>query len=344
MKTIKSVWLLSAILSVLFFSCRKAELAPQDDASVASCHNPGGGGDDDDYGGGGGGAVDTTGISFCSPYTVSLCSKNGVVVGDVTVQTGSDRNTYVRYTLLPDWYFISCSLFAGDETAIPVNGSGVANTSNFPYQKIFTSAYTQYMFKLNGLPSLYTVAANAIVLKVVNNRILDGQIVWGDACSGIRINRYDWATKFNYTRLNCMVVDICSKPLKTYFDSTVNGLPIAWPATGSITMSLTGDVTINVAGYTYTEAEGRAIYNTMNTNNSPESRNGFIHIAALKLSGTNYSLDADVQAAVSTVEGWLLTRGKLSPNNLPVCTNQAVKNAIVYLDRWIYMYTCPDRR
>jgi hypothetical protein len=339
MKTIRSVWLLSAILGILLFSCRKAEITPPNDAPVASCY--GGGGGDDEYGGG---SVDTTGISFCSPQTVSLCTKTGVVIGDVTVQTGSDRNTYVRYSLLPDWYFVSCSLFAGDETAIPVNSYGVALTSNFPYQKIFTSAYQQYMFKINGLPALYTVAANAIALKVVSNRIVDGQIVWGDGCSGNRINVSNWATKFNYARLNCMVADICSKPLKTYFDSTVDGADIVWPATGTVTMSLTGNVTVNVAGYTYTEAEGRAIYNTMNTNNSPEARNGFIHIAALKLSATNYSLDADLLSAVTTIEGWLVTRGKLSPNNLPTCNNQAVKNAIVYLDRWIKMYTCPDRR
>ena len=169
---------------------------------------------------------------------------------------------------------------------------------------------------------------------------MDGQIVWGDGCSGNRITPSNWATKFNYTRLNCMVADICSKPLKTYFDST----QIAWPTTGTISFDLSGILTVNVAGFDYTEAEGRAIYNTMNWSASPESRTAFIHIATLKLSGTNYALDADLQAAVSTIETWLTTKGKISPTNMPTCSNLPVKNSIVYLDRWIKMYTCPDRR
>ena len=376
MKTIKSLWLLTAILSVLFFSCRKADITPND-LAVASCSNPGGGGGSDEggggggdngggghdghdggnggddnggggggYGGGGGGGytytpVDTTGLSFCSPVTVPLCTRTGLTIGSLTVQTGSDRNTYVIYSLTGDWYLKTCSLFAGNDNAIPTS------IFNFPYQIIYaTNTYHSGILKINGLPSIYTVAASAMALKVVNNRIVDGQIIWGDGCSGtaISFNSNTWGTKFNYTRLNCMVVDICSKPLKTYFDSTLNGLPIAWPSTGTITLSLTGDVTVNVAGYSYTEAEGRAIYNTMNTNNPPESRDGFVHVAALKLSATNYSLDPDLNSAVTTIESWLVTRGKLSPTNLPVCTNLAVKNAIVYVDRWIHMYTCPDRR
>lgn len=358
MKTIKSLWLLSAILSVLFFSCTKADVTPND-LAVASESNHGHGDDEEgggngggDYGGGGscggGGGytpVDTTGLTFCSPVTVPLCTRAGLTIGSVTVQTGSDRNTYVIFALTGDWYFKTCSLFAGNDNAVP------AYSTNFPYQISFNS-YTvhSYIFKISGLPSIYTVAANAVALKVVNNRILDGQIVWGDGCSGVSINSSSsscnntWGIKFNYTRLNCMLVDICSKPLKTYFDSTFNGLPIAWPATGSITLSLTGAVTVNVAGYSYTESEGRAIYNAMNGNNPAESRTGFIHIAALKLSGTNYSLDPDLNSAVTTVETWLATRGKLSPTNLPACTNVAVKNAIIYIDRWIKMYTCPDRR
>ena len=55
MKTIKSLWLLTAILSVLFFSCRKADITPND-LAVASCSSPGGGGGGggSDEGGGGG--------------------------------------------------------------------------------------------------------------------------------------------------------------------------------------------------------------------------------------------------------------------------------------------------
>ena len=382
MKTSKSVWLLTAILSVLFFSCRKADVTPND-LAVASSSNCGGGGggngggddegggggngggdghdghdgDDggDDNGDGGGGGnggggggytpVDTTGLSFCSPVTVSLCTKNGVVIGSLTVQTGSDRNTYVVYSLVGDWYLSTCSVFAGYDNAIPVNNSGVAATNSFPYRtRLNSSTYHSCVIKINGLPSIYTVAANAVAQKVVNNRKVDAQSVWGDGCSGNTITSSNWATKFNYARLNCMVADICSKPLKTYFDSTLNGVQIAWPSTGNITMSLTGNVTVNVAGYSYTEAEGRAIYNTMNGNNPAESRTAFIHIATLKLSGTNYSLDADLQAAVTTIENWLQTKGKLSPTNLPSTSNLAVKNASIFLDRWIKMYTCPDRR
>ena len=191
------------------------------------------------------------------------------------------------------------------------------------------------------------------------------QATWGDGCSGTRINPLNWATKFNYIKGNCMTEEeeICAKPVNYFFDSTVNGVDIAWPdVNGSpiplvdslgqpvldilglpVVIGNNGNVTIG--GKNYTEAEGRAIFHCYTGATMPDSKNGFINLAALKLSSTAFgqAKDASLVMAVNTIETWLLTKGKLSPTNLPT-GNAAVRNAANFLSNWIKIYTCTDRR
>ena len=128
-------------------------------------------------------------------------------------------------------------------------------------------------------------------------------------------------------------------PVHYFFDSTLNGVDIPWNDVNGLGAE-NGDVTI--AGYEYTEAEGRAIYNTI-TNGYSDSRDGFIQVATLKLSSTNYPQELELLTAVTTIESWLLTRGKLTPDNCGG-NNTAVRNAINFLNSWIPRYACSDRR
>jgi hypothetical protein len=89
--------------------------------------------------------------------------------------------------------------------------------------------------------------------------------------------------------IGCKVVDECSLSQGYYF---------AKP--GPTWLS---DVT--VGGYTYTEAEGRAIWNCSNKGGISDSKKGFTQVAALKLSGAYPTSDAAINADVVTVETWL---------------------------------------
>ena len=382
MKTFKSAWLL-CIITLVFFSCQKADLtslnSQKDDVASISmpgddsreeggvtlssindweefCHNP----PESD-------GVDTAGLTFCTRMTVPLCTSRGINIGSVTVKTGSDKNTYVTYTLIPNWYFYEINLYVGSDVAIPLTSYGYANPTRYPYEKSFYSAQQSWSFRISGLPSYFTVSAQATAVKVSYSRIVDQQMAYGDGCSGTRINLLNWATKFNYIRGNCMTEEeeICSKPVNYYFDSTVNGADIAWPdvngsplelldSLGQPVLDLLGlpivignnNGNVTVAGQNYTEAEGRAIYKTVYTGATmPDSKNGFIQVAALKLSSTSLTQakDPTVLMAVNTIEAWLAQKGKLSPTNLPT-GNTAVRNAANYLSSWIKIYTCSDRR
>ena len=371
MKTIKSLGLL-CIFTLVLFSCQKTDLTSlnNDGNDVASaygeddgareegattlasiwnweefCHNP----PDDD-------GIDTSGIIFCTRMTVPLCTSRGVNIGTVTVKTGDDKNTYVTYELIPNWYFYEINLYVGTEAGIPLTSYGYANPTRFPYEKSLNSPKQSWTFRISGLPSFFTVAAQATAVKVTYNRIGDMQTAWGDGCSGTRINLLNWATKFVYIKGNCMTEeeDICAKPVNYFFDSTVNGADIAWPDVNGSGIVLdvlglpilgSGNGNMTIGGHNYTEAEGRDIFNTVTTGVMPDSKNGFIHLATLKLSYTSYAQakDATLLSAVATIESWLAAKGKLSPTNLPT-GNASVRNASNYLATWIKIYTCSDRR
>ena len=349
MKTIKSVWLLSAILSVLFFSCKKSlELEPGTRAET-------------NYSDGissesGSTEIQSTAIpalgsyltnvTFCSPIVVPLCAGQHINIGTVTVKTGSDNNVYVTYSLKSNWYIKELHLYAGDDNGIPVNGSGNPVPGHFPYSETFLPPYIvqEYTFVIPNLPSSFTVAAHAAVVKIAsgNGNIIDQQTAWGDGCAGtpIVVDQGNWGTKFTYNKGNCEPPDICSKAVHYYFDSTINGEDIPWVDVNG--PSFYGNVTIG--GLNYTEAEGRAIYNTTGVNGTSDAKKAFISVATLRLSGTNYSQETNLLLSVTTIDTWLTTCGKLSPSNLPAYNNYAAHQAADYIQGWVSTHICADRR
>jgi hypothetical protein len=344
MKTFKSVWLLAAILSVVFFSCRKSlDFEPgtrsQNNSTNISSE-----------------AVSSTTVAgyslltqvtFCSPVTVPICAGQNSNIGSITVKTGSDNNVYVTYTLKGNWFLTQLHLFAGDDAGIPINGSGNPVPGLFPYTYTFSAPYTvqEYTFIIPNIPSTCTIAAHASVAKISTGNgniiVLDQQTAWGDGCTGTRItSQGNWGTKFTYNKGNCEPPEICSKAVHYYFDSTLNGEDIPWVDVNG-TGTSNGDVTIG--GYSYSEDEGRAIYNTIDVNSMSDAKKAFMNVATLRLSFTNYSQEADLLLAVTTIDTWLATCGKLSPSNLPAY-NYAVRGAADYIHSWIGTHICPDRR
>lgn len=109
---------------------------------------------------------------------------------------------------------------------------------------------------------------------------------------------------------------LCSYSQGFYF-----GNKKAWPAP-----------TVEVAGYTYTESEARAIWGAKNGKGGiTDSKKAFCQIVAIKLSGTTVP---EVLGYVAIAEAWLATVGKLSPSNLP-SGNKDVSNAAGAISEFI---------
>ncbi len=75
-----------------------------------------------------------------------------------------------------------------------------------------------------------------------------------------------------------------------------------------------GNVTIG--GYSYTQAEGVAIWKSSNAGGIGTAKKVFLQAAAIKLSGTNVSPTATVWPYVQAIDAWLTTLPKLTPANV----------------------------
>lgn len=345
MKTLTSVSLL--VLALVFFSCKKSteeillnDTTAGDNIEMQASPNSG--------------TPYVSGeLSYCGEQTVPLCAGQNINVGHMTVRTGMDGKVYVTYKTYGLWFFRKLHLYVGPQSGIPTNGSGNPVPGAFPYTKSFNMPYTvqQYTFVIPNMPESFVVAAHAEVVRLgglLGNGILQQETAWGDGCNGSPINGSpsgNWGTYFNYTQVNCATLpEICSYPVNYYFDSLINGVPIAWTDVNGYGAN-NGQVT--VAGFNYTEAEGRAIYNTPNPNGvEPISKRAFANVATLKLCQTNYVQDPLLLEAVTVTEAWLTLQGKLSPTNLPsnLLGNLLVTDAVNYMSQWIVIFQCPDRR
>jgi hypothetical protein len=127
--------------------------------------------------------------------------------------------------------------------------------------------------------------------------------------------------------IGCKSEQTCSYSQGYYFAS-----PHAWPSPGTVT----------VGGFTYTEVEGRAIWNCSNAGGIPHSKQGFTQVAALKLSGAYPTGNASIDADVVLIETWLSSLGKLvACSNLP-SGNSAVAQAAGRIGDWINANHCTE--
>jgi hypothetical protein len=129
--------------------------------------------------------------------------------------------------------------------------------------------------------------------------------------------------------------NICSEVIDRYFGiDPAYGVEIAW-----------SQPTVTIAGYSYTEAEARAIAKAPDglLGLCQDSKYAFQRAATLVLSKTDYNASPTVGPAMKTVVDWLSTKGKLTPSYLPT-GNPVVKTQAVFLDTWISTHICPGRR
>jgi hypothetical protein len=294
--------------------------------------------------------------SFCSEKTVNLCSSTGTI-GTVSVKRGVDNRFYITYKGQSNWYLAQLNLYAGPESGIP------NYLANFPLRKTFTYPFTiqEYTFAQANLPASFSVVAYGILVKKINGKIVASKIVWADGCSGLPIDvcdgegthkavktqcgggcqtDLDGGTYFNYTSTSCNALstvpatepdNLCSMPVNNFF----------WIDPANPNGAYWRSPSVTVGGYTYTEAEAKAIGNCADGNGGvvKESKYSFMRVATLKLSGTEYTLSPSLNPAVATIENWLATVGKLSTTNLP-SGNAAIKTAQETINTWIDSHGC----
>jgi ABC-type uncharacterized transport system auxiliary subunit len=243
--------------------------------------------------------------TLCGTATTSaLLAGQTINMGNVSVVNNSE-NLYVTYTAEGNWELAEVHLYVGAAAGIPKTNNGNAIPGQFPYKVTFNAAgvksYT-FAIPLSNLDNCFTVAAHASVrLLNDNGNVIQSETAWG---AGSRINQKgNWATAFTACEQACdeTANEGCSMSQGFWFASPVS----VWPSTG-----------VTVAGFSYTEAEAKAIWNTSNANGLRDSKKGFTQVAAIKLSGT-VAPNASVWADVTIVENWLATLGKLSESNLP---------------------------
>ncbi|MGN6194606.1 MAG: hypothetical protein ACTHOB_06685 [Ginsengibacter sp.] len=103
---------------------------------------------------------------------------------------------------------------------------------------------------------------------------------------------------------------------------------------------------ITIGGYSYSNADGIAIWNTSNAGGIPDAKKAFTQLAAIYLSGVDISTTT-IGGDVATIEAWLTSLGqKLSPTYLPmesdidVATYGDVRTAADNISNYINAHEC----
>jgi hypothetical protein len=101
-----------------------------------------------------------------------------------------------------------------------------------------------------------------------------------------------------------------------------------------------GNVTIG--GHVYTQAEGKAIWESSNRGGISDAKKAFLQVAAIKLSGSSVGKCATVWNEVNTAENWLKTLPKLTPDNIKNYSNKSVGEAAGRIGSWIDANHCGE--
>lgn len=131
---------------------------------------------------------------------------------------------------------------------------------------------------------------------------------------------------FTFTGLGC---EIISKQSYSFSQGYWFARPsTVWP----------GDAEITIADHTYTQEQGRAIWNTSNKKGLLDAKACFLQVAAIKLSdklkpGNNAA--GALSSEIATIELFLKPLGKLVANSLPKAANADAKAAAGRISAWI---------
>lgn len=136
---------------------------------------------------------------------------------------------------------------------------------------------------------------------------------------------------FTFDGIDCTSPEYCSLSQGFFFAKPGPTWPVA---------------SVLVGGHSYTEAEGRAIWNSSNKGGISHAKSGFHQLATIYLSqlklGQTFT-DPALEAAVATIETYLAGLPKLTPTNVSLQpSNQDVKNAAGFIGDWVKQNHCDD--
>jgi hypothetical protein len=98
---------------------------------------------------------------------------------------------------------------------------------------------------------------------------------------------------------------------------------------------------LSIGGYVYTQAQGKAIWNSSNKGGITDAKKAFTQLSALKLSAAKQGLPipAELQGYVNTINAFLTGKAKVTGNNITV-KNAAVSAAANAISNWINENHC----
>jgi len=108
--------------------------------------------------------------------------------------------------------------------------------------------------------------------------------------------------------------------------------------------NLTWGGTVTIGGKTYTQAEGRAIWNTSNAGGMRDAKKAFLQLAAIKLSGIDPSTVPALAADAALIEAYFASIPKLTPTTIPANskTTKPVGDAGGRIGNWIDANHCGE--
>ena len=105
--------------------------------------------------------------------------------------------------------------------------------------------------------------------------------------------------------------------------------------------------TVTIGGKTYSQAEGKAIWNISNAKGLLNAKAAFTQAAAVKLSGSSVSPSATVWADVAIIDNYLASIAKISPTAIPgnskTGANAAAGAAAGRIGQWIDANHCKEQ-
>jgi len=315
MKVLKLSWmgLLALLCVVVFYACKKDVSNSPDVTSASKFAVPG----------------------DCTGYTITLETKNSL--NAEYPGTGFNYNEYDEVSTfvwtvtnakgtqaLSHWAFQWMECVNPEDilyvAAIDANGNEVeyAHAPKVdPSQSCNTKPVVKFdMGNDNG-------RTKYIVIMEGNYTFKAGQI--GYVKSGAKTG----CCTFTFDGIDC-IADYCTLSQGYFFAKPGP----TWPAPGTVT----------VGGHTYTEAEGRAIWNSSNKGGKSAAKAGFHQVAAVYLSQRLPNIspftDAELLANVKIVEDYLKELPKLTPINVGSFRDQSVKEAAGFIGDWIEKNHC----
>jgi len=144
---------------------------------------------------------------YCGePHVSTLFAGQHMDAGTLTVGNDSEF-VYVTYTTSGEWLLQEVHLYVGSLGDMPLNKSGNPQIGRFPVKETFSSLSSSFSatFPIAMLDECFSVAAHAVVVKLVDGEVVANETAWAD---GDRISGGSWAMYFNYCVAECLVEDL----------------------------------------------------------------------------------------------------------------------------------------